>query len=381
LALFAEKPSPSNIREAKMKVLTFLFLLLIASASLTFGQTDRSPAADSWTFAVSGDSRNCGDVVMPSIAEKVRQDGAAFYWHLGDYRAIYDFDQDFKALKPNFSILQYERTAWPDFIERQLASFGNLPVYLALGNHETMPPKTRSEALLQFADWYGSSELTKQRLADDPSDHELRAYYHWIRQGVDFITLDNSTEDQFDEAQMDWLAAQLARDAKNDDVRSLVLGMHEALPDGISAGHSMNESAQGTESGRKVYKQLVEFRKQTRKNVYVLASHSHFILDNVYNTACRRETGAEVLPGWIVGTAGAPRPRLPLDVTGSTQHLTDVYGYLLARVSRDGTIQFEFKRINESDVTAKDYTKEFIHDCFAGNSSKYVPAGPVCPLK
>jgi hypothetical protein len=367
LALFAEKPSPSNIREAKMKVLTFLFLLLIASASLTFGQTDRSPAADSWTFAVSGDSRNCGDVVMPSIAEKVRQDGAAFYWHLGDYRAIYDFDQDFKALKPNFSILQYERTAWPDFIERQLASFGNLPVYLALGNHETMPPKTRSEALLQFADWYGSSELTKQRLADDPSDHELRAYYHWIRQGVDFITLDNSTEDQFDEAQMDWLAAQLARDAKNDDVRSLVLGMHEALPDGISAGHSMNESAQGTESGRKVYKQLVEFRKQTRKNVY--------------NTACRRETGAEVLSGWIVGTAGAPRPRLPLDVTGSTQHLTDVYGYLLARVSRDGTIQFEFKRINESDVTAKDYTKEFIHDCFAGNSSKYVPAGPVCPLK
>jgi hypothetical protein len=42
-------------------------------------------------FAVSGDSRNCGDIAMPAIAAGVRKDGAQFYWHLGDYRAIYDF--------------------------------------------------------------------------------------------------------------------------------------------------------------------------------------------------------------------------------------------------------------------------------------------------
>jgi len=91
----------------------------------------------------------------------------------------------------------------------------------------------------------------------------------------------------------------------------------------------MNESAQGTESGRKVYDELVAFRKQSGKNVYDLASLPHFFMDNVYNTACRKEHSEEVLPGWIIGTAGAPRYRRPADVTRSTLQMTDVYGYLL----------------------------------------------------
>jgi hypothetical protein len=33
-----------------------------------------------WTFAVSGDSRNCGDFVMPAIAQKVKAENDAFYW-------------------------------------------------------------------------------------------------------------------------------------------------------------------------------------------------------------------------------------------------------------------------------------------------------------
>ena len=356
---------------------------------ISFGLAQSNPAQESksletWHFAVSGDSRNCGDVVMPAIAENVRAARAAFYWHLGDYRAIYDFDQDIKARNPTINVISYENSAWKDFIDRQLKPFGDLPVYLALGNHELIPPKTRTDALLQFADWYNAPDLSKQRLADDPYDHELRAYYHWTRKGVDFITLDNSAKEQFDDAQMKWLEAQLHRDAKNAELRSVGVGMHDALPDSMSAGHSMNESAQGTESGRNVYLWLVEFRKKTHKNVYVLASHSHFLMDNVYNTACRREHPDDVLPGWIVGTAGAPRYRLPADVSGSAQHLTDVYGYLLATVSPDGTIQFEFKQVNEADVTEstrKDYKNEFIHSCFAGNSSTYVPEGASCPMK
>jgi hypothetical protein len=359
-----------------------LFIILSALAQSNLAQESKS--SETWHFAVSGDSRNCGDVVMPAIAEKVRAEHVAFYWHLGDYRAIYDFDQDIKARNPRINVITYESTAWKDFIDRQLKPFEDLPVYLALGNHELIPPKTRTDALLQFADWYNAPDLSKQRFADDPSDHELRAYYHWTRRGVDFITLDNSAKEQFDDAQMKWLAAQLDRDAKNAEVRSVVLGMHDALPDSLSAGHSMNESAQGTESGRKVYQWLVEFRKKTHKNVYVLASHSHFLMDNVFNTACRREHPDEVLPGWIVGTAGAPRYRLPADVSGSVQHLTDVYGYLLATVSPDGTIQFEFKQINEVDVTGstrKDYKDDFIHSCFAGNSSTYAPEGASCLVK
>src|ERR1035438_3520244 len=62
-------------------------LLLILCAVALLSAQERSNAA-SWKFAVSGDSRNCGDIVMPAIAQGVAHDGAAFYWHLGDYRAI-----------------------------------------------------------------------------------------------------------------------------------------------------------------------------------------------------------------------------------------------------------------------------------------------------
>jgi hypothetical protein len=375
--------------ENAKRVCSVWWIVALLAAPLAHGQSKESlPAATStsatWHFAVSGDSRNCGDVVMPAIGEKVGGDGAMFYWHLGDYRAIYDFDQDIKARNPNINVLTYETSAWQDFIDRQLKPFGDLPVYLALGNHETIPPKTHVEVLLEFADWFGAPELVRQRLADNPSNHQMQAYYHWTRGGVDFITLDNSTGAEFDSVQTDWFAKQLDRDSKNSEVRSVVVGMHEALPDSLSAGHSMNESAQGTASGRMVYGELVEFRKKTHKNVYVLARHSHFFMDNVYNTKCRKDHPEDVLPGWIVGTAGAPRYRLPKDVSGSNQHMTDVYGYLLATVSPDGAISFEFKQIGESDVTdstRKDYKDEFIHSCFAGNSSPYVPDGPSCPTQ
>ncbi len=48
----------------------------------------------SWQFTVSGDSRNCGDVVMPAIAADALKHQPSFYWHLGDFRATYTFDED-----------------------------------------------------------------------------------------------------------------------------------------------------------------------------------------------------------------------------------------------------------------------------------------------
>ena len=76
--------------------------------------------------------------------------------------------------------------------------FGSIPVFLALGNHELIPPKTRDQALLQFADWFDAPEIREQRLRDDPHDHAVRAYYHWMKDGIDFITLDNASPDEFD---------------------------------------------------------------------------------------------------------------------------------------------------------------------------------------
>jgi len=47
------------------------------------------PESGAWRFIVSGDSRNCGDVVVPAIAaHSLSQYQPMFYWHLGDLRAI-----------------------------------------------------------------------------------------------------------------------------------------------------------------------------------------------------------------------------------------------------------------------------------------------------
>jgi hypothetical protein len=332
-----------------------------------------------WKFAVSGDSRNCGDIVMPAIAQGVRQDGAAFYWHLGDYRAIFLFDEDYLHLNPTITITDYENNAWPDFIAHQLKPFGDLPVFLAVGNHELISPKTRPQLLTQFVDWYDAPVLRRQRLADNPADHLLKTYYHWIDRGVDFITLDNGSPDQLDASQMTWFTNTLNAAAKDPSVLTVVLGMHASLPDGLSAGHSMDDSPQEEVSGRQVYAQLLAFRHATKKNVYVLASHSHFALNNVYQTACHKPD--EVLPGWIMGSAGAVRYRLPANHQAASVAVTDVYGYLLATVLPDATIKFEFKQVVEEDVpapTVTEFSRDQVHWCFAQNKSAYVPAGPVC---
>ncbi len=170
--------------------------LTASVALLIAGVLSLAPAAfagSSWHFAVSGDSRTCGDVVMPSIAAGARANQAVFYWHLGDLRAIYDFDEDFRVLHPKGNIAEYLNTAWLDFERNQIESFGTMPFFIGIGNHETIPPKTRDEYAATFADWLNAPAIREQRLKDDSHDHTVRPYYHWIRDGVDFISLDNAT--------------------------------------------------------------------------------------------------------------------------------------------------------------------------------------------
>lgn len=327
-----------------------------------------------WHFAVSGDSRNCGDVVMPAIAQGAAANGAAFYWHLGDFRAVYTFDQDFQAetqATAPLNIASYLSTAWQDFIDNQIAPFGNMPVFLALGNHELIPPKTRPQALIQFVDWFDAPAIQEQRLHDDPHDHSVKTYYHWLRDGVDFITLDNSSTDQFDDAQMKWIQAALMRDESDASVRAVVLGMHEALPESISKDHSMNQSLIGQQSGRQVYTWLLELKRRSRKPVYVLASHSHYYMDGIFNTEYWRTHGG-VLPGWIIGTAGAERYTLPPAANDAKAAKAHVYGYLLATVnsSRDDPIRFDFQELKETDVPSHviaRFTPEAVHQCWVAN--------------
>jgi calcineurin-like phosphoesterase family protein len=359
-----------------------VLVLVGALVALAPAQNQTAPAgAASWKFAVSGDSRNCGDIVMPAIAEGALKDGAAFYWHLGDYRAIYMFDEDYARLNPQAAISDYESAAWPDFINHQLKPFGDLPVFLAIGNHELIQPKTHNEVIAQFADWFDSPVVRRQRLADNPDDHLVKTYYHWIDRGVDFITLDNAGPDQFDSDQMTWFAAELKRAAANPAIRTVVIGMHAALPDSTSAGHSMNDSQQEQFSGRLAYNALTDFRRTTHKNVYVMASHSHFVMNNIYATSCHAKDN--VLPGWIVGSAGAVRYRLPKDLGEATIAKTDMYGYVLATVAPDDTITFEFRPVEEKAVPKSVnelYGKEQVRWCFAQNKSTYMVPGATCPI-
>ena len=345
----------------------------------SFGQG--SPAArgaqsptQPWKFAVSGDSRNCGDVVMPGIAAAVKQSGAAFYWHMGDFREIEDFDEDMQHQPRNLShpmsIGGYENTAWDDFLENQIKQFAPIPVYLGIGNHDTTFPKTREQYLIEFANWLDTPALEAQRLRDNPRAFKLTAYYHWIINGIDFITLDNSTPDQFDSEQIAWFEQVLRADSGNPQIRTIVAGMHEALPESISRDHSMNQSEAGTESGRRVYADLLNAQNEAHKRVYVLASHSHYFMDGIFNTDYWRRHGG-ILPGWIIGTAGAQRYALPKESKDARAAETNVYGFLLATVNPEGEIDFTFQRLDESRVPAgivELYTQPFVHWCFAQNS-------------
>ena len=350
--------------------------LVSVAVFLSFSLLSKAAAPEirtPWIFAVSGDSRNCGDVVMPVIAKSVRADKADFYWHLGDYRAIYRFDQDYEHLHRQnelvVTISDYLARAWQDFIDNQLMAFGDTPVYLGIGNHELIPPKTRDEFVGQFADWINAPSIRKQRLTDNPNDHTVRTYYHVIQDGIDFITLDNASQEQFDDAQLAWLRQRLDFAKTSASVRAVVLGMHEALPDSISDDHSMSQSATGMVSGRKVYQWLLELHKS--KPVYILASHSHFYMEGIFNTAYIRAHGG-ALPGWIVGTAGAERYPLPAAKDDAIAALQNVYGYLSGRVSSDkfDPIKFSFRPINEKDVpeaVISKYTAAFVHDCWVNN--------------
>jgi hypothetical protein len=346
-----------------------IWLLLLCCCSLA--AQDRP--GRSWKFAVSGDSRNCGDIVMPAVAAGVHKSGAAFYWHLGDFRAIYELDEDMSppvALGLHNRPLEtpaYLKQAWPDFIAHQIVPFGVLPLYLLIGNHETIAPMTREAWLVQFADWLETPGLRAQRLKDDPLDHRLHAYYHWMERNIDFISLDNATPEQFDPEQMQWLHAVLARDEASPQIRTIVVGMHEALPGSMSRMHSMSASTLGDKSGREAYEALWHAHDGAHKRVYVLASHSHFYMDNIFETPDWKD---KVLPGWIIGTAGAQRYKLPPEATPAQHAQTNVYGYMIATVTPDGEVSFEFQTLSLDDLRAINgsaYPDPLIRWCYENN--------------
>ena len=157
----------------------------------------------------------------------------------------------------------------------------------------------------------------------------------------------------------------------------LFRSMHLALPNSLACGHSMNgdvdqPTPEATASGRTAYMNLASFKKDSGKLVYILASHSHFVMEDIYNTPYWKnpDHGGTVIPGWIAGTAGAIRYTLPETLPPGLFAKTNTYGYLLATVSTDGKVQFEYKEVVENEVPERIVTRygtEFVHQCFVGN--------------
>src|SRR5438270_9258694 len=126
------------------------------------------PEKGTWRFIVSGDSRNCGDVVVPTIAaDSLAKYQPSFYWHLGDLRAIYKIDEDMQAAAQqsgqSLSCKTYLERAWPDFIDNQIRPFGNTRFYLGIGNHEVIKPMTRDQFSSVFEDWLATPRRLMER--------------------------------------------------------------------------------------------------------------------------------------------------------------------------------------------------------------------------
>lgn len=350
------------------------FLTLLTFATLAPALAGAQASSSPWTFAASGDSRNCGDFVMPAIAAKVKAEGDAFYWHMGDFRWISSIDQDMLAMAPAGSQptkAEYLDHAWDDFLEHQIAPFAPVPVFIGRGNHENNKPMTREGYMAKFASFLTRPEIEAQRKADGESGAAVEPWFHFTRDGVDFITLDNASKEEFSDAQLRWLRSVLDRDlAANSGIRAIVTGMHEALPHSTSSDHGMDDWDLGIRTGELVYTWLFD-AQAAGKHVYILASHSHFYSPNIFNTPYWKQHSSKVVPGTIIGSAGAHRYQLPKNADKASK--TNTYGYLQATVHTDGSIEFGLHELSEADLVANKWPNaplDAIHECFIHNSDE-----------
>jgi hypothetical protein len=363
----------------------FLIFVITVWAIIWLGRSQPDdkppPPAVSWYFAVSGDSRDCGDLIMPKIAQAIadnrQNEPVDFYWHLGDLRALYRFDCDMmKSKDPSFPCPtkmfpengtdpkrdEYRAAAWPDYINSQIAPYEkiNLPFYLGIGNHELVKPRTRDDFRNEFKKWLTQPTIQNQRASDRANgiaSTDGDTYFHFLWKGVDIIYLDNASiyDDQdpgFSEAELTWLDLVLKRDEADPQVKTIIVGMHAALPESISKEHAMDRNCPAFCAGKRAYNRLAATQSRGKK-VYVLASHSHYFEEYVYDTP---EHGGHELPGWIIGTAGAEQYRADI-----------LYGYLLVEVTPDGVIHNSFKAVYRD--TPPQGPPELTRYCFEQNRS------------
>src|SRR6476661_7009277 len=117
-----------GMQRSLFALVTVVALLGVVPISAQSSDKNKEDAAQTWYFAISGDSLNCGDVVMPAIAADALKHNVSFYWHLGDLRLISGPDQDFIEQRvrqgKGTDLADYEKHAWDDFIQNQIKPWG-----------------------------------------------------------------------------------------------------------------------------------------------------------------------------------------------------------------------------------------------------------------
>jgi hypothetical protein len=352
--------------------------------------TRQSAQGGSWYFTVAGDSRDCGDLIMPKIAKSIENSRAktpaSFYWHLGDLRSMTSPDCDmiipetgacnkFPPSWGRFPLDYYLTHVWSDFIQHQIEPFGDSTFFVGIGNHELYAGHTREDFLRTFQKWLTQTAIFTQLVLDGrkgiaPQDPP-KTYYHVVMNGVSFIYLDNATT-EFDGAQIVWFSQVVAADVADASVKTIVVGMHEALPNSTFSSHAMDDTCSGLCSGQRVYDLLYQASiGSKKKNVYLIASHAHNFQENIFQTP---EHQGQVLPGWIIGTAGAfqyfTNEQSTKEVKLKDCWKTKIcYGYLMVEVRPDGTINPQFQMVTPDSEPKGDQALSTY--CFTANGGPF----------
>ena len=312
---------------------------------------------------------------MPAIAAKVKAEKDAFYWHLGDFRVMSkEPDQDIVAMLPPGKTLttdEYYKTAWDDFLLHQTAPFAPVPVYLGRGNHDTHAPMTREGYTLKFSAFLDRPEIAETRKGDGEHAAPVGPWYHWVKDGVDFITMDNAEKDEFTDEQLRWLRAVLDRDlAPGSGINAIVAAAHEALPHSTGSEHAMDDWERGEHTGEMVYHWFYG-AQAAGKHVYLIASHSHYYSPDIYDTPFWKQHTTKVIPGWIIGSAGAHRYAVPKNAKKGAKSM--IYGFMQGTVHADGSIAFALKELSEQDLMNSKWPnapQAAIHECYVHNGDE-----------
>jgi hypothetical protein len=105
--------------------------------------------------------------------------------------------------------------------------------------------------------------------------------------------------------------------------------------------------------------------------VYLIASHSHYYSPDIYNTPYWKQHSNLVVPGLIIGSAGARRYQLPK--TADKAAKTHIYGFMQGAVESDGSIDFSLHELTEDDLVQSKWPEAplaAIHECYIHNAEE-----------